>query len=83
MVDKIISDIIRHRGYDGIKYNSSVASNGKNVVIFDRKKIDYIKDSSKLYKILRHSFSYNSVETIFDSFINEYQENLIEKNDVD
>lgn len=49
-----ITELIRTMGFDGIKFNSSLKENGKNVVLFNN---DYKVLSSKLVQLKNYSLS--------------------------
>jgi len=73
---QLISDIAKILGYDGILYNSSVAE-GINIVIFDRNKVKYEKNSSVLYKIIKHCFKVGKIKNEIN-FLEQYEEKIIE-----
>ena len=52
-VTQYISEFIKHKGFDGIKYKSSLNDNGYNVVLFDVSKDN--KKNPKNYKIINSS----------------------------
>ena len=72
-VSQFISDIFKRLGYGGIIFNSSV-STGKNIVIFDKKKIIETSKENELFKILKQTYRIGKVSHSRDYFMDSYDE---------
>lgn len=60
---QLLSDALRHLGFDGIGYRSSVGP-GVNVAAFDPGCFRYLADSSKVVRINRLQYDYYHVTTL-------------------
>jgi hypothetical protein len=59
VLTQVIAELIKSEGYDGIVYNSFFTDKGKNIVIFDREKVD-IKNGL-VYEITRIDIDYKQI----------------------
>ena len=70
---QFIADIAKNLGYDGIKFNSSVAE-GSNLVVFTKAKVKKTARESELVYIKKQRYTIGRVQYIKDGFL----ENLVE-----
>lgn len=65
-----LCEYIKHMGYDGIIYNSSVAKGGTNILFFDTDEASRVYDimGSKVYKVDDLNISISQIE-VFDKFM--------------
>lgn len=59
--NQLFSDVLRSFGLDGFFYNSSICT-GKNILIFDPSKFQYVKRSANVYSIDRVEYSFTKLE---------------------
>lgn len=57
MVTQLLTDTLRHLGFDGVAYRSSVG-NGINVAVFDPRPFGYVADSARIVRIERVDYQH-------------------------
>lgn len=60
-ITQIISDCVRKLGFDGILFDSSV-SDGKNLVVFQPQKMNYVEDDKQIVHVDKVKYDYNKLE---------------------
>ena len=64
-ITQLIADCIRLLGFDGITFSSTVGR-GKNIVLFDKKIVDYVADEVSVFQINNVKYDYEESPLVSD-----------------
>lgn len=70
-ITQLIADVLRHRGFDGVAFKSSVAKGGRNVCIFKPADFEYVAGSARVWGVQALHYELSESDSVLTEEIDD------------